>query len=336
MPIDHRHGGIDVHAHVVPLDFPARLASSLTDAWPGVQRGCGCHATVFMGASKYREIDDRSWDGARRQADMDMLGLRMQALSPMPELLSYWLPKEDGAYLCRFLNEQIAALVAQRPERFAGLGAVPLQHVDTAIGELHHAVSTLGLHGVEVGSNIDGVSIGHERFRPFFEAAQALGAAVFVHPLRPAGKERLLGPPILEQILAFPSEIGLAGAAMITGGTLAAYPRLRLCLSHGGGTLVSVLPRLQQAWKILEPVRKHIADSPTELARRMYYDLCVFDADLARDLVRSFGDDRLVLGTDYPYPLREEDPVAFASTITTDVDARERLLWRNAERFLGL
>jgi len=327
---------IDVHCHVVPDSFPPPPAGAGSDAWPSVRLSCTCHGTVFMGGRKYREIDDRCWNLQRRQQDMDAAALGIQALSPMPELLSYWLPAEEGARICRFLNEQIAGMVAGSPRRFVGLGAVPLQDVPRAIEELRFLMEQLGLHGVEVGSNVADISIGDARFRPFFEAAQALGAAVFVHPLRPAGMDRLVGPPILEQMLAFPGEIALAGAALITGGTLESLPGLRVCLSHGGGSLAQILPRLEAGWRKLDSLQAHMQTSPTALARRMYYDLCVFDPAIAAFVLDSFGDDRVVIGTDYPFPLREETPVRFVEGLGLDAGAREKLLWRNARGFLGM
>jgi aminocarboxymuconate-semialdehyde decarboxylase len=161
----------------------------------------------------------------------------------MPELLSYWLDGTDGAALSRYLNEQIAAMVARESGRFFGLGAVPLQDVDRAIAELEHAMGPLGLAGVEIGTNIDGVVLGDPKLEPFFAAAERLGAAIFVHPLRPCGMERLVGPPLLQQVLAFPGESGLSAASLLTAGTLARHPRLRIAFSHGGGTLAALLPR---------------------------------------------------------------------------------------------
>ena len=118
---------------------------------------------------------------------MDRQGVGRQVLSPMPELLSPWLEPADGQRLCHHLNDTVAAMVAEAPQRFTGLGAVPLQDVDLAITELDRLLHSTGLAGVELPSHINGAPLGDTRFAPFFEAAAAWGAAIFVHPLRPAG-----------------------------------------------------------------------------------------------------------------------------------------------------
>ena len=165
---------------------------------------------------------------------MHTSGVQRQVLSPMPELLSYWLPATDGLKISQFLNDMIASMVEGDRQHFAGLGMVPLQDVDAAIGELRRIMATGAIAGVEVGTNVSGKVIGDPAFFPFFEAAQDLGASIFVHPLRPTGMDRLQGHPALEQIVAFPGETGLAAVSMITGGLMSRFPRLRIALSHGG------------------------------------------------------------------------------------------------------
>ena len=245
MTLPTRHA-IDVHSHVVPERFPAWLGSKAPAGWPSMAPAHACHAHVMIDGKVYRTVSDCCWSAARRLADMPAMGVAVQALSPMPELLSYWLAAADARQLLRYINEEIAAMVAESGGRFVGLGAVPLQDVDLAIDELRHAVQTLGFAGVEIGSNVNGVPIGDLRFDPFFEACEALGAAVFVHALKPAGMDRLVGPPPLQQVLAYPSEVGLAAASCITSNLIERRPRLRIAFSHGGGTLAMLLPRLQQ------------------------------------------------------------------------------------------
>ena len=266
---------------------------------------------------------------------MDATRIGVQVLSPMPELLSYWLEPEDGASMCRFLNESIAGMVAADPSRFVGLAAVPLQEVSSAIAELEHAVGTLGLAGVEIGSNVNGMPIGSPELAPFFEAAAALGAAVFVHALRPVGMDRLVGPPMLEQVVAFPGEIGLAAASMITGGTLRKCSGLRIAFSHGGGSLPALVTRMQHAWDSIPAVRKAISHSPTETARAMWYDDLVYDRAAIENLIRVYGDEQLMIGTDYPFAIMDREPVARVDGLAVSDETRDRLRRGNALRWLG-
>jgi aminocarboxymuconate-semialdehyde decarboxylase len=289
----------------------------------------------MIAGKNYRTVSEKCWSTSRRLADLPAMGLELQAVSPMPELLSYWMPAADAQQLLRFLNEQIAQMVAESQGHLTGLGAVPLQDMQAAIRELEHIMGPLGLAGVELGSNINGRPIGAPEFEPFFEACEALGAAVFVHALRPAGMERLIGPAPLQQVLAYPSDVGLAAASVITGGLITRRPNLRLAFSHGGGTLAMLLPRLQQGWGVFPALRESIAVSPTEQARRLYYDTLVFDDATLRHLAGLFGDTQLMIGTDYPFNFHDNRPAARIAQAGFEGDATERLLRGNALGFLG-
>jgi aminocarboxymuconate-semialdehyde decarboxylase len=328
--------GIDVHTHIVPESFPA-YAGALADApWPSMQHdGCG-HAHVVIRGSNYRTVPHTCWDGAARAAAMDDLRIARQVLSPMPELLSYWFAPADGAAMCRYLNETIARMVSDRPERFLGLGAVPLQDLDAALRELDHVINGLGLSGVEIGTHVEGVSIGDPRFEPFFAEATRLGAAVFVHGLRPAGMDRLVGPRQLEQVVAFPGDVALAAAALVTGGTLDRHPLLRIALSHGGGAFPIVLPRLEHGWKSFPALRETMPQAPSTYASRFYVDTLTYAVHTLRLALDTFGPDRVMIGSDYPFAIADFDPHATVDALALDRAAAQALREGNARRFLGL
>jgi aminocarboxymuconate-semialdehyde decarboxylase len=226
-------------------------------------------------------------------------------------------------------------MCAQSEGRLIGMAAVPLQVVQAAVDELTYAVKELGLAAVEVGSNINGVAIGDSRFDPFFEACVALDVPVFVHALKPAGMERLVGPAQLQQVLAYPTDVGLAAASVITGGVLQRFPALRIAFSHGGGTLAMLLPRLQQGWKVFPALGQSIALSPQEQVKKMYFDTLVFDATTLRHLVDKFGTTGLMLGTDYPFNFHEPRPLNRLAEAGLDAAMCDALAFNNARRFLG-
>ena len=327
--------GIDVHAHVVPEHFPRYIGTRLPAEWPSMAPAQACHRHVMIGAKVYRTVSDACWLTARRLEDLPGMGLALQVVSPMPELLSYWLEADAAQQLLRYTNDCMAAMVQDSGGRLAALGAVPLQDQDLAIAELAYGVKTLGFAGVEIGSNINGVPVGAPQFDPFFEACEAMGAAVFVHALRPAGMERLVGPPPLQQVLAYPGDVGLAAASVITSNLLLRRPRLRIAFSHGGGTLAALLPRLQQGWEVFPALQQSIEASPTEQARRLFYDTLVFDTPLLRHLVERFGASQLMVGTDYPFNFHDRTPVERIEAAGFDADTVAALVQRNAERFLG-
>ncbi|TFZ01273.1 amidohydrolase family protein [Ramlibacter rhizophilus] len=329
--------GIDTHAHVVPEHFPAYLGSAIPADWPSMAPAAqACHRNVMISGKVYRTVSDRCWDVGRRLADFADMGLSLQVVSPMPELLSYWMRPQDGQQLARFLNEQIAAMVAESGGALAGLGAVPLQDMDLAIRELEYLVKGLGMPGVELGSNINGTPIGAPALDPFFEACEALGACVFVHAIRPAGMDRLVGPPALQQVLGYPGDVGLAAASCITGNLPLRRPGLRIAFSHGGGTLASLLPRLQQGWQVFPALREAVQAAPAEQARRLFYDTLVFDAPTLKHLAATFGVTQLLIGTDYPFNFHEPRPLERIAACGFDTDTMHRLVRGNAERFLGL
>ncbi|QHE88767.1 amidohydrolase [Hydrogenophaga sp. BPS33] len=328
-------GGVDVHAHVVPENFPAYIGRRAPADWPSMAPAQPCHRSVMIAGKNYRTVSDKCWDVAKRLQDLPAMGLDLQVVSPMPELLSYWMDAVDAQQLLRYLNDQIAAMVAESGGRLAGLGAVPLQDVDLAIRELEYVVQTLGFAGVEIGSNINGVPVGAPALDPFFEACEALGAAVFVHAIRPAGMERLVGPAPLQQVLGYPSDVGLAAASVITSNLLVRRPGLRIAFSHGGGTLASLLPRLQQGWGVFPALKEAVVESPAEQARRLFYDTLVFDTPTLRHLVASFGATQLMVGTDYPFNFHDRTPVQRIEAAGFDGAVTAQLLQHNAERFLA-
>jgi aminocarboxymuconate-semialdehyde decarboxylase len=327
--------GVDTHAHVIPENFPSYLGSSLPADWPSMAPAHECHRNVMISGKVYRTVSDRCWDTGRRLSDFEEMGIELQAISPMPELLSYWMSPNDGAQLIRYLNEQIAEMVGQSQGRMVGLGAVPMQDMDLAIRELRYLKETLGFAGVEIGSNVNGVPIGDPRFDVFFEACEALGAAVFVHALRPTGMDRLVGPPPLQQVLAYPSDVGLAAASVITTNLIVRRPKLRIAFSHGGGTLSSLLPRLEKAVSVFPALKEKLTQSPTEQARKLFYDTLVFDAPTLQHLVAKFGATQLMIGTDYPFGFHDHTPIASIEQAGFDDPTNQLLIHSNAKRFLG-
>jgi aminocarboxymuconate-semialdehyde decarboxylase len=329
-------GGVDIHTHIVPASFPASVEGRVPAGWPIMEPAHACHRHVMLDGKRYRTVSEQCWDVTSRISDMDAQRICLQALSPMPELLSYWMSDTDALVLLRYVNGVIGEMVVQGKGRLIGLGAVPLQNVDMAIRELEWLMRQPGFAGVEIGSNVNGVPIGDLQFDPFFEAAEALGAAVFVHALRPVGKDRLIGPAQLVQALAYPTDVGLAAASAICTNLIVRRPRLRIAFSHGGGTLASLLPRLEQARTVFTPLGDAISLSPAEQARRMFYDALVFDTPTLTHLRALFGDTQIMLGTDYPFTFSDSRARERIELAVPDEAVSARLIHRNAECFLGL
>jgi aminocarboxymuconate-semialdehyde decarboxylase len=326
---------IDVHCHVVPEKFPAYAGRNRDVPWPSMADAHACHKHVMISGKVYRTVSDGCWSVPRRLEAMGAQRVAKQVLSPMPELLSYWLPLDDARSLIRYLNEQIAEMVSSSSKSFLGLGAVPLQDLDAAIDELHFVLRALKFPGIEIASHVNGVSIGDARFEPFFAECERSGAAIFVHALRPAGQERIVGP-FAEQAVAFPGDIALAAASMITGGIGMRHPKLRIAFSHGGGAMPILLPRLVHAWKNFPKAKEAVPESPDAIARRFYYDDLVFDPKAIRFLVETYGASQVVLGTDYPFAMGDNEPLETLGRAGLDAATVAAITSGNARRFLNL
>ena len=325
---------IDIHSHIVPEKFPAYTGVGRSVPWPSMAPAQACHAHVMIDGKVYRTVHQSCWLSEYRIRDMDRSSIGVQCLSPMPELLSYWLPAADAQVLIRYLNDQIAELVTRKPARFMGLGAVPLQDMDLALAELDYVVNTLKFPGVEIASHVNGVSIGDSRFEPFFAAVEKMEAAIFVHALRPAGQDRIVGG-VAEQVICFPGDIGLAAASMITGGIAERHPRLRIAFSHGGGVFAFLVPRMTRAREVTPRLKESIPQAPGVYARRFYYDSIVFDPAALRHIIASFGASQIVVGSDYPFNLGDPDPVGTIEMAGVDRAVVRAIVVENAERFLG-
>ena len=325
---------IDVHTHIVPERFPAYAGKGRDVPWPSMAPAHACHAHVMIQGKNYRTVHQGCWHTPDRLKDMTERSIGIQCLSPMPELLSYWLPADDAQVLIRYVNDQIAEMVAKDPKRFIGLGGVPLQDVGMAIRELEYLMKS-GFRGVELASHVEGIPLGDPRLEPFFEAAERLGAAVFVHALRPIGMDRVTGP-VSEQASCFPGDIGLAVGSFITGGMAERHPKLRMAWSHGGGVASFLMARLDRAWDITEKLQQALPQKPSAYSKRFYYDTIVFDPANLRHIVQAFGSTQVLVGSDYPFAMGEPDPVAFLRRCGLDAELARSILRGNAERFLGL
>ena len=326
---------IDIHTHVVPASFPAYTGVGRSVPWPSMAPAHACHAHVMIEGKVYRTVHESAWMSEQRVKDMDTRAIGMQCLSPMPELLSYWLSAKDAQQLIRYVNDQIAAMTSRFPTRFCGLGAVPLQDVELAVRELEYVMHDLRFRGVELASHVNDVPIADPRFEPFFAAAEKLGAAVFVHALRPIGQDRIVGP-VSEQAACFPGDIGLCAASMITSGMAERHPNLRIAFSHGGGVLPVLLGRLNRAWDLTAKLKDALPQQPGAYAKRFYYDAIVFEPATLRLMMEIYGATQIVLGSDYPFAMGEPDPVKFLERCALDPKSEAAILRENAERFLGL
>ncbi len=320
---------IDIHTHFVPQRIPAEPGRN--PLWPSVELR-DKSAAVMVGGKVFRVIDSRSWDAARRLDDMAVDDVDVQVVSPMPELLSHWFPPSDADALCRHVNEGIAALCSDHPQHFIGIGMVPMQDVPLATRRIEE-VKSLGLRGIEIGTHIDGTAIGDARLDDVYAAVEQAGLMLMVHPLHPLGLDRMGGRPELAAVAAFPLETAFAAVSLMTNGVLERFPRLRILLSHGGGALAWILPRLQHAYALGPPLQGLFAREPEAIVKSFFYDTILYDASALQYLADKVGTDRLVVGSDYPFTIKQDRPAEFAEQ---SVAVARETLSANARRLLGV
>ncbi len=320
---------VDVHTHFVPSEFPA--PSGRNALWPSIERR-GDTAAIVIDGKVFRKIDSRSWDAIRRLDDMGLDDVDAQVVSPMPELLSHWLPAVDADALCDHINVRIAALCAAHPDRFFGMGMVPMQDTSLALRRIAD-LKALGLKGFEIGTHINGIPLGAAQLNEIYAAAESSGLMIMVHALHPLGIERMGGRPELAAVAAFPLETALAAVSLMASGVPERFPNLRIMLSHGGGALSWILPRLRHAYNIGPPLSELFPSDPSAAIRRFHYDTILYDASALRFLADNVGMDQLVAGSDYPFSIKQDRPVAFSEA---SLSIPRQILFANAMRLLGI
>jgi aminocarboxymuconate-semialdehyde decarboxylase len=270
-----------------------------------------------------------------RLAEMDATGIDIQALSPSPGQYYYWADPELGRAAARTINDAVAGMAAEHRDRFVALGTVPLQEPRLAVDELRRCVRDLGMRGVEIDTNVCGAEISGEALRPFWAAAEELDVLVFIHPLGFTHGERL-SRYYFTNLIGNPLESTIAISYLIFDGVLDAYPGLKICVAHGGGFLPMYAGRMAHAYRHREDVRgpQH---SPETYLRHLYYDSVVYDGAQLEALVKWYGSDHVLLGTDWPYDMRELDPIGLVNAVPgLDDEARDAICGGNAAHLLKL
>jgi len=327
---------IDIHTHILPETWPDLKARYGYGGFVQLEHhGPGC-ARMSIDGRGFRDVDKNCWDAATRLTECDGHGVDVQVLSTVPIMFSYWAEPKDAHDLSRLLNDHLAGVIGEHPRRFVGLGTVPMQDPDLAVRELERCVTTLGLAGVQIGTHVNGKNLDDERVFPVLEAAEALGAAVFVHPWDMLARDRM-SRYWLSWLVGMPAETALAICSMLFGGVFDRLPRLRVAFAHGGGVFPGTVGRIEHGFQVRPDLcAVETETSPRDQLGRFYVDALVHDETALRHLIDLVGADRVALGTDYPFPLGELAPGALIESLGLEASTRERLLAGSALEWLNL
>lgn len=302
------HFKIDIHTHILP------------EKWPDLKERYGYGGFIYLehhktGCAKmwrddghfFREIEHNCWSGDVRVAESDHAGCDVQVLSTVPVMFSYWAKPEHALDLSMILNDDIMNTVNKHPTRFIGLGTLPMQAPDLAVKELERC-KKIGLKGIEIGSHINDWNLDDPAVFDVFQAASDLDMAVFVHPWDMMSKAKM-EKYWLPWLVGMPAESSLAICSMIFGGVFERLPNLRVAFAHGGGSFPHTIGRIEHGWRVRPDLTRIDNErNPRDYIGKFWVDSILHDQRAFQYLMDLVGEDKIVLGTDYPFPLGEWFP----------------------------
>jgi aminocarboxymuconate-semialdehyde decarboxylase len=325
----------DVHAHVVVPEITREAGGG--EVWrPRVFRDDAGAQVVEMGGKQIRAAIAEFVDIDGILAAQDEAGVDRVLLCPWVPLLYYDAGPDEALARARIQNDALAGLVRDNPECVAALGALPLQDPELAARELEELMAGGELRGVEVAASVRGVFLGDDRFEPFWEAAEATGAVVFIHPTTRGFDSPAFQDYYLWNTVANPLETATTAAHMVVAGVMERHPELRVLLAHGGGALLAVRGRMRHAHGFQPQAASRLRESPEDSIRRFYFDTLTHDNTLLRALIDYVGPDHVLLGSDYPFDMGDAQHADTVRALKLARDVEARILAGNAERLLGL
>lgn len=329
---------IDIHAHITPQCF-----------WNATENGGDWHTLKREQDARGREIPvvagqrlgplppKARWTPEERLSDMDSLGVDVHVLSPYSGFYNYHLPAAVAIATSRDANDEISQMTRRWPQRFAGLGSLPMQDVKAAIDELERCVVQLGLKGAMINDHVNGKLLDEPDYLPFWQAAEQLGALILFHQGGGTTVRSRIGRYHLPNTIGNLADRAITFATLVMGGVMDACPDLKVCLSHGGGYTCYGIARMDRGWQGLPPTGSKITQPPSRYLRRFYYDCIVYTEAALRYLIDTVGVDRVVFGTDWPYDMDVDWPVSWILSLESLTDEeKESILWKNMENLLGL
>ena len=328
---------IDMHTHILPKTMPNWTEKFGYGKFIHLEPNADGSANMMQGGNFFRRIVENCWDESLRIKEYEQFNTQVQVVCTIPVMFSYWANPTDCAELSRFLNDHIAELVQQYPKHYIGLGTIPMQDSDEAIKELER-IKSIGLVGIQIGSNINDKNLSEDEFFPIFEACSRLGLAVMIHPWQMMGFDSMK-KYWLPWLVGMPAETSRAACSMIFGGVLERLPKLRVCFSHAGGSFLPTLGRIEHGFNCrpdLVAIDNQV--NPREYVGKFWVDSITHDIDALKYILNMQGSKRVCLGSDYPFPLGDLEIGKFieesdlSKTQIEDIFCNATLEWLGLEK----
>jgi aminocarboxymuconate-semialdehyde decarboxylase len=326
---------IDIHSHFVPPQWED-LSGRFGGTWPWLKHTEPGRAMIMNGDKPFRPIEANCWDVEVKCADMERMGVDIQVISATPIMFAYDKPVEQASYVARLYNDMALEMCARSRGRLKALCQVPLQDIDAACAEVTRAVKD-GHVGVQIGNHVGPKDLDEEGLLTFLSHCASENAAILVHPWDMLGMDRMK-KYMMPWLVAMPAETQLSILKLILSGAFERLPRnLKICFAHGGGSFAFMLGRVNNAWANRDIIREDCPNPPHTYTDRFFVDSAVFEEGPLRLLVDVMGEDQVMLGSDYPYPLGEQQIGALVKGASVlSPEGKKKILGTTAEWFLGL
>lgn len=326
---------IDIHTHIMPDKMPNWTKKFGYGDFIHLEHR-NCDACMIKGDQMFRVVEPNCFDAGVRISEMDEWNVTVQVLSTIPVLFNYWAKPAHGLETARFFNDHIAETVSKYPKRFIGLGTLPMQDVEESIREAERCIKELKFPGFEIGSNINGVNLNDPSFFPLYKALEDMNAALFVHPWEMMGQAQMQ-KYWLPWLVSMPAETSRAICSMIFGGVFERFPKLRVAFAHGGGSFPATIGRIEHGFNVRpDLVAVDNLVNPRNYLGHFWIDSLVHDPLTMKYILAVIGEDKICLGSDYPFPLGELKPGSLIDNLDIENSIKEKLFSENALRWLSL
>jgi aminocarboxymuconate-semialdehyde decarboxylase len=324
---------IDAHTHFMPASL-AEEAARRPEWGIEITRRDGQSWVNHEQGFAY-PLDETFFGEEAKLVDMDARGFDMSVMSLSPTLFFYWIGSADAASFARYANDALAETVRRGDHRLAGVATLPMQDPEAAAEELRRAVEELSLRGAHIGTSVEGAYLDEARFTPVLEAADALGVPLIIHPYY-VGPRSALEDFYLTNIFGNPLDTALSAARLIFSGSFETFPNLKVMLVHAGGFLPYQIGRLDHGWDVRPEPKVQLDRPPSEYLDRFHYDTISHHDSALAWLVQLVGDTRVVLGTDLPYDMGDQDPIGRVARLELAPDSSARVTAANAAQLFGI